>query len=859
MVMGSGVDGGGQVVPLRIQKTIQSIKEIVGNHSDADIYAVLKETNMDPNETAQKLLNQDPFHEVKRKRDRKKEPTGYRGLADTRRHVEPNVQWAKPLTSWDQNMHKGDYTRNSVPRISRQFRIVRDNRVNQNAKEDVKQETLHQTSSYIHEKSTARDPSDEELSVASNLDGYFLSADSSKSIDVSHNAKDAGPSGSQRPFLHEDAKATVSSSKAQDLQNSSHAHSKVASGNSIIGVYSSSLDPVHVPSADSRSAGIVGAIRRDIGAVGAQRRSSDRRVSQSSVSNLSSNPPLGKDVSPQTEPSGHLNATSKSNHLNQGSALVRNLPSTSMSRSVLSGQHNSKQHQQFMGNQKAMQTNMEWKPKSTQKPNIAIPGVVVSDSVSPSSADNLCITKLVDATELSEKLSKASISENQHVIIPQHLQVPESERTCLTFGSFEAGFDSKGIITANQQSQSADEFTDEPSVSASASVPVVSTADVFAAGHKDTLVVQGRTPQSDYPAPVSESEELPTATDDSRSSQNIGSYADIGLVQSSSPPYSSKEQQLQNPQSLSSFSAYDNQNGYDVPFLRTVLEDNVHTQDLTSASEALNSLASSFSPLSSNGITQQQQLAHQPQQSLPQMYPQVHIPHYPNFVPYRHIFSPVYVPPIALPNYSSNPAYPHPSNGNNYLMMPGGSSQIPAASMKYAAAQYKPVPGGSPTAYASYNNSAGFTISPPGAVGSTAGPDDITRIKYKDHGLYMPNQQAETSDIWIQTQREHPSLQSAPYYNLSGQAPHAAFLPAHAGHGSFGPAAQISHVQYPGLYHPSQPASMASPHQLVHHNVAPAIGGGVGVGVAAPGPGPGPQVGTYQQPQVGHLNWTANF
>lgn len=100
-------------------------------------------------------------------------------------------------------------------------------------------------------------------------------------------------------------------------------------------------------------------------------------------------------------------------------------------------------------------------------------------------------------------------------------------------------------------------------------------------------------------------------------------------------------------------------------------------------------------------------------------------------------------------------------------------------------------------------------------------------------------------------------MQSAPYYNLSGQAPHAAFLPAHAGHSSFGPAAQISHVQYPGLYHPSQPASMASPHQLVHHNVAPAIGGGVGVGVAAPGPGP--QVGTYQQPQVGHLNWTTNF
>lgn len=41
-----------------VQSTIQSIKEVVGGHSDADIYAALRESNMDPNETAQKLLNQ---------------------------------------------------------------------------------------------------------------------------------------------------------------------------------------------------------------------------------------------------------------------------------------------------------------------------------------------------------------------------------------------------------------------------------------------------------------------------------------------------------------------------------------------------------------------------------------------------------------------------------------------------------------------------------------------------------------------------------------------------------------------------------------------------------------------------------
>lgn len=45
-------------IPSTLKKTIQSIKEITGNHSDEDVYAMLKECSMDPNETAQKLLLQ---------------------------------------------------------------------------------------------------------------------------------------------------------------------------------------------------------------------------------------------------------------------------------------------------------------------------------------------------------------------------------------------------------------------------------------------------------------------------------------------------------------------------------------------------------------------------------------------------------------------------------------------------------------------------------------------------------------------------------------------------------------------------------------------------------------------------------
>lgn len=40
-----------------VKKTIENIKEITGqNHSEDEIYTVLKECSMDPNETAQKLL-----------------------------------------------------------------------------------------------------------------------------------------------------------------------------------------------------------------------------------------------------------------------------------------------------------------------------------------------------------------------------------------------------------------------------------------------------------------------------------------------------------------------------------------------------------------------------------------------------------------------------------------------------------------------------------------------------------------------------------------------------------------------------------------------------------------------------------
>ncbi|CAO2823434.1 unnamed protein product [Amaranthus hypochondriacus] len=67
----NGNEGVNQV-PTSSKKLIQNLKEIV-NCSEAEIYATLKECNMDPNEAVSRLLSQDPFHEVKSKREKKKE------------------------------------------------------------------------------------------------------------------------------------------------------------------------------------------------------------------------------------------------------------------------------------------------------------------------------------------------------------------------------------------------------------------------------------------------------------------------------------------------------------------------------------------------------------------------------------------------------------------------------------------------------------------------------------------------------------------------------------------------------------------------------------------------------------------
>ncbi|KAL1169646.1 hypothetical protein V6Z11_A05G160700 [Gossypium hirsutum] len=103
----SGISG----IPAGSRKMVQSLKEIV-NCPEPEIYAVLKECNMDPNEAVNRLLSQDPFHEVKSKRDKKKES---KDTVDSRSRGANNLGSRGGRSGSDRYMGRGgssDYSSN---------------------------------------------------------------------------------------------------------------------------------------------------------------------------------------------------------------------------------------------------------------------------------------------------------------------------------------------------------------------------------------------------------------------------------------------------------------------------------------------------------------------------------------------------------------------------------------------------------------------------------------------------------------------------------------------------------------------------------------------------------------------------
>lgn len=92
----------------------------------------------------------------------------------------------------------------------------------------------------------------------------------------------------------------------------------------------------------------------------------------------------------------------------------------------------------------AVSPHLEWKPKSVSPSSISH-GVTAAPPGAPSPVDDGSKTEV---SALSKKLSHANVS-HEHVIIPEHIRIPDSERTHFIFGSFESEIDPKASLTAS--------------------------------------------------------------------------------------------------------------------------------------------------------------------------------------------------------------------------------------------------------------------------------------------------------------------------------------------------------------------------------------------------------------------------
>lgn len=788
--------------------------DAAGKHSGPEIQSLIRDLDRDPHKPRQRSMSQVSIHEIRWK-DRRTEHTGYTVLADARLYGERSVH-----TSFDQNGSKDVYVQKYRPVVMYKYRIVKDNRTNQKLDSGIKLNTdqnsdvdIKQVIGCVADCSSTRNALNENDLTNRNYGDLEESPSLQEQFDSHQNLPlecktDDGQLIPEQKLVDSSLSAEVNGV----TENNKEVHSsRPTSATMAIGMYSAS-DPVHVPSADSRSAGPIGAARRQVGVVGSERQTYIHPSTRTSVENeqFSIHVPEN-DLSPSTESSGHRVSTPKSRRVCTIPASEPTMYSIAISRGGFSDtQPSNRPNQQIMAHQKATLSNMEWRPKSSQKSRISSPHSHCSTTFTGSIQ--------VKADDLSEKFSQVNIFDGGPVVITEHLKVPDAERIHITFGNFGDRFDSINISSdAFLACENGDGSIDKSSMRMSVPISVNLHKNNSSFTKVDLVNNNPVSPTSDSsPLTTERGKPVPVYIECS-SPKIIHSYADIGTAQSQDPSFSPPDPQ-KTENCSSRFFGYDQQSRDCTAFLKDAIDENVH-QCFSFASETL-------------GIQQSNLTMMPQQQELPpvsHMYPQAGVPHLQNFLPHRQIMTPIYLTsPMAMPIYPGNHAYLSSTNGNNCLYMPCGNSNVVASGLKYSPQHYKPIYAGSPMGYENYPCSTGYTVGNSGAIINAENADDTPGFKYLDNGLYVQNPQVETSNIWLHAPGECATTHPSPY-GIPGQyhgGPHSSY-PQHS----------------PGSYHASLAASTPGlTHHLVHHH-----------------PTPGAPTATFQPPQLGYAGWSDNF
>ncbi|PON40128.1 GBF-interacting protein [Parasponia andersonii] len=388
--MSSGFGGSRVSIPNNVRKTIHDIREITGKqHSDDEIYAVLKECSMDPNETAQKLLYLDTFHEVKRRRDRRKENLNSKASEErTATNVHRRV---------GRGGGQGNYTSNfSSDAGGGRNAARRENGANHAADRGPMSSSLpfsqkikNNATPRVTKASTGLPNGNTDLSNESISHGYAYASKLATGSE-GHSLIDVNKSGPVAPQPIDASSSTFSSLRTEQGTPVAE-QDQLPTPSSLPKSSFQSSDSLSAPSLLGHSGG-VSMIENEVG--GQQLAAEPYQINgEKTVSN--SNVELGQPESEKTA-HGDVNSTDK-----------KKIPS---------------------------------------KPNEFEMNSLSETSQPPPSSTHEATTPEVASTAVaisSQSTCKLNVFDTQHVTFPNHFQVPEALKNGLTFGSFDITFGPK--------------------------------------------------------------------------------------------------------------------------------------------------------------------------------------------------------------------------------------------------------------------------------------------------------------------------------------------------------------------------------------------------------------------------------
>ncbi|CAL9756060.1 unnamed protein product [Musa acuminata subsp. burmannicoides] len=850
---GPGSKGNGAAsaapIPAGSRKLVQSLKEIV-NCSETEIYAMLRECNMDPNEAVHRLLSQDAFHEVRNKRDKKKEireppesrsrtvnnssSRGARGSADRGGRSTSQSSSADYGASKGKLVHKNE---NGTSAVLFTTSVLESSMISSN----------------LPQKPTAPSNSasmGDTIQAANIGDGISTLVQSSSGFQNSWLGKPGHLSMADivkmgRPQGKPSGIPVVASERSDMAQNEAK--------QSPTAVLPSEADKLTDSFQESTQ---VSEFSYDIGIAEGQQISYDGWPLDEQPTESGSTPPEISGASPVYANSSELASSIDGNNSHIGSHSEetqvpveghhdKTLPADSRPISISSDMQilvdNSADADAYHLNEGLLKSTNSYNSRRLELDHHE-GSFPAGDSVDLSSAAvNLGQLSLHEETRTEPTVV------NPAVIIPDHLRVTNADCAHLSFGSFVSGafsgsFPSKQLksnlevapvmsdasATDNSDMRNHEYYSDEqlnPSLIeniASRSSTGSENLDVPSASQ--TEVVKNdpldATHEIQYNLPSVSNYAFPSSTQ-----PNATSYAypqENSQMQSLSPfPSLMQPNSLQNSLLAAGIPSL---RDFDIslsPLLTTQSMPTRHITSLSSIGGQTISMSEALNPgLFSNPQSTPQSLTSNTMFTSPALHQHLPVPHYSQpALPLGHFANMISYPPFLPQSYTYLPSFQQAYTANSPFHQSPGA--VPGAGMKYSQPQFKnslsvtslPQASSIASAYGGLGNSAnipgGFILNhqTSGSASTTTGFDESLSLQNKEESHYMPPQQSENPNLWLHSaagSRAMPALPASTFYNYQGQSQQSGFRQSPQ-------ASHLGALGYPNLYH--SPAGLSREHQ----------------------------------------------